>query len=161
MACRFFLMVFTCVLKWTNTVRCHCTWRPPRRFFWQKSCVCLSSRSQIMQRFSIQSVKKGSLLVHWSVSFHADKIGWQQSLWEHYRNLCVHREPFPLLQSNSGIVFSMFSMHWCFFMCMYIYITSGCIMVWLYFHSSMQKVGVWIEFPARNRGNNWKREERF
>lgn len=43
--------------------------------FLQKLYVCLSSTSNIMQRFSIQSVKKGSLVGLWSVSLHADRVG--------------------------------------------------------------------------------------
>lgn len=45
-----------------------------------------------MQKFSIQCLKKRSLAGHWSVSIHANKFGWQQSLWKHYKEfVCTPR----------------------------------------------------------------------
>lgn len=126
---------------------------PPPDTFWQKLCVSLSSRSQIMERFSIRSVKEGSLVGHRSVSIHADKVGWQQSLWEHYRNLCVHKNPshhssltvrsFSACSVCIGVSLSVYT---------YIYI-SGCIVVWPYLHSSVCKMLLytWSSQRIRNR----------
>lgn len=67
------------------------------------------------------------------------------------RNLCIHQKPFSLLQSDSGITFSMYSMHRWFLISVHICIILGSIMVWLYFHSSvngMSDVAVYTEFPV-------------
>lgn len=46
--------------------------------------MSVSSGSQVMQIFSIQCLKEGLLVGHCSMSIHANKFGWQGSLWKRY-----------------------------------------------------------------------------
>lgn len=61
LACRCLLVVFTCVFKWTNTVRCHCIWRPPRHFFGKSSVYVYPVDNRLCKDFPFSLWRKG----HW------------------------------------------------------------------------------------------------